>query len=332
MSSDPWRDIDPPSASRAVNAKRVDELGRWDFFWARDLDGRRLLILLFKCEVPATKLPTPKGLEVSVHPGDAEHPAMLVLALLDQAQADIFYRLCLDVIEATRGASTEVEALASAVGRTWRWHHLLRGGGDGRLTIEEQKGLIGELLVLDRELLPRIATPDAVAAWVGPTGTPKDFELGTLAVEAKARRGTAEPFVAISSEYQLDSHGLGTLFLHVTDLARGTAESDGAFSVTDLARRVSARVLALDPGSVELFEATLAASGFSRSDDYSDCLWLEVGTRLYQIGAGFPRVAADNLESGVSHVTYRISLVECERFAVSADAIGAALNGDADVR
>ena len=326
MISDPWNAIEPPSAAAAINAKRVDEQGRWDFFWARDLDRRRMLVLLFRCDYQSPKMPRPKGLDISIQAGNGDEPSMFMLTLLDQAQTDIFYRLCLDVISATAHSVSEDEALNTAIARSWRWHHLLRGGGDDRLTMEEQKGLIGELVVLEREVLPRMAAADAVTAWVGPLGTPKDFELGTLAIEAKARRGTAEPFVSISSEHQLDIHGLEVLLLHVTDLARGTAESAQAFSVSDLARKVGDRVSDLDPGSVQPFEAVLAASGFDWSDDYSDCLWLETGTRLYRVTEGFPRVAASELSTGVSHVTYRISLVDCESFMVTNDVIVSALN------
>lgn len=62
-----------------------------------------------------------------------------------------------------------------------------------RLSAEEQKGLIGELLVLERYLIPLFGPADATSAWVGPTGSPKDFECGRTAIEAKARRGAA-PF------------------------------------------------------------------------------------------------------------------------------------------
>lgn len=330
MISDPWSAIEPPSAATAIAARRVDERGRWDFFWGRDLDRRRLLLLVYRCADSSAKMPRPKGLDVHVNPAADANPAMLVWALADQAQAEIFYRLCLDIIAATVDATSEAEALDVAIMRTWRWHHLLRGGRDGRLSLEEQKGLIGELIVLERELIPRMPVGDAVTAWVGPLGTPKDFELGSVGIEAKARRGTAEPFVAISSEHQLDDQGLEMLLLHVTDLARSTSDTEGAFSLADLARRVADLVATGDPAAIQTFESTLAASGFSWSDDYSDVLWIETGTRLYRVVPGFPRIAAAQMAPGVGHVNYRISLVQCEQYAAEAGVLDAALNGATD--
>ena len=87
--------------------------------------------------------------------------------------------------------------------RTWRWHHLLRGGGSTLCyRLEEQKGLLGELLVLERPFCCLTSgASTAVAAWRGPLGSPKDFEIGRVAIEVKARRGGAiARHVAITSE------------------------------------------------------------------------------------------------------------------------------------
>ena len=81
--------------------------------------------------------------------------------------------------------------MSAALSRTWRWHHLLRGGRGTLLSPEEQKGLLGELFVLERLLLPRMDASSAVTAWRGPLGAPKDFEAARVAIEAKARRGGA---------------------------------------------------------------------------------------------------------------------------------------------
>ena len=53
--------------------------------------------------------------------------------------------------------------------------------------------MIGELLVLESVLLPHMEASAAVTAWRGPLGSPKDFEIGRVAIEVKARRGGATP-------------------------------------------------------------------------------------------------------------------------------------------
>jgi hypothetical protein len=56
-----------------------------------------------------------------------------------------------------------------------------------KLSVALLRGLIGELVVLERRVLPEFGPDDAVSAWTGPLGTPHDFQLPTgLKIEVKA--------------------------------------------------------------------------------------------------------------------------------------------------
>lgn len=255
---------------------------------------------------------------------------MLVLRLVESAHRDIFYRLCLDIVASAGNATTEHEAVNLFLARTWRWHHLLRGGGDGRLTTEEQKGLIGELIVLETLILPNLTVLDAVSTWRGPLGAPKDFEIGRVCIEAKARRGAATPYVAISSEYQLDVSGIDTLFLYVAELDQEQSAAKEGFTLTDIARRCRDTISSRDSGAVERFEALLTSTGFRWEDDYADTRWTQGRHHVYRIDGNFPAITAASCPAGISNVRYSLSLSECEPCRVKEDAISAALSGDAD--
>jgi hypothetical protein len=321
--SDPWKDLKPPEDSVQVTARRIDPAMPWNFFWGRATDGRYLLLLRHAAEASRERaLPALRGIELVDSTGD---DPMLIWALEDPAQRDIFHRLCSDIIDGSSGAASEKEAVAVAIARTWRWHHLLRGGSDGRLSAEQQKGLIGELVFLERYLLTLLPTSDAISSWHGPLDAPKDFEVAKLAIEAKARRGAAAPYVSISSEFQLDTSGVDKLYLYVIELAQAPEEAEGAFTVTDVAERVRQLVNAEDSGSLEPLESLLEAVGFQWTDDYSDSSWVEGNSRFFDVRPEFPRVAAPELRSGVSDLQYSISLHECEPFAVDAADVLAAL-------
>lgn len=317
---DPWEGLEPPPTADIINAKRVEAAHQWNFYWARSADRRCLLVLGHdQSASPRTRLPVIRGIEVSLSDPDGSGQRMLTLRLQDTGQRDIFHQLCLDIVESTRSARAEREAVELMLARTWRWHHLLRGGTSGRLSPEEQKGLIGELLVLERILLPELSAFDAVATWRGPLGAPKDFEIGRICVEAKARRGAAEPHILVSSEHQLDSSGLKALFLHVVDLSAATEESKDAFSVTDVASRLHQRIAGSDPAAADQFEALLVASGLDRQQDYSDFLWLKGPDRLFRIGEAFPAITPASFPTGVRSVRYSISLPDCEAWKCGDD-------------
>src|SRR4051812_27026056 len=174
MFEDPWLQLAVPDARNAVSAIRISETARWNFYWGRDSESRCLLILRHQCRA-VPRLPKLKGIDVLTEEGDSEGTDSLMLRLLDSAQRDIFYRLCLDIVEIASSGNSEQEAIALTVARTWRWHHLLRGGSSGLLSAEEQLGLMGELHVLDTYFLRLLSSVAALEAWRGPFGAPKDF-------------------------------------------------------------------------------------------------------------------------------------------------------------
>lgn len=318
MPENPWKDIEPPGIASSVKARRVDASLPWNFFWARGVDNAVFLTLSHDSEsAPAMPLPHLQDIEITLSPTDETGTRILALKLLDAGQQDIFLTLCLDIIASSAHAESEAEAVLLALTRTWRWRHLLRGGRSLLLSPEEQKGLIGELLVLERLLLPQLGAAAAVGAWRGPLDAPKDFEVGRVAIEAKAHRGGATPFVAITSEDQLDETGVDALFLYVVDLNEVPEGASEGLTVSEIADHVRERVFTLDPGAAGNLETLLSAAGLRAEDDYSPYRWLEGPSHLYRVTEGFPRIARIELRSGVSHVHYSVSLPECEPFVVA---------------
>lgn len=329
--SDPWADLRPPSAANKLNARRVDAASRWSFFWARSVDDRCLFVIEHDIESsPAGRLPRLQGIEVTHPDGPDGASRLLVFKLHDSLHRDLFYRLCQDILSCTVVAATEKEMVQVALSRTWRWHHLLRGGSDGRLTPEAQKGLIGELQVLERHLLRVLSARDAVMAWTGPLGAPKDFAVGQVGIEVKSRRGGTAPCVKINSETQLDDTGLVALFLIVTHHDRAPVDSGEGATLTDVVNRVRTTVHQLDVGMLERFENLLIAAGFRWADDYSDARWLEGPVNAFRVSAGFPRLAAPDIPAGVSAVSYTISMNECNAFSVDVKVLEQTIGGSSD--
>ena len=314
--NDPWKCLTPPSRAANVSAQRVDPELPWDVFWAVDADRNCLLILQHGKELQHRKLPRPRGLRVEAFTPSGEPYARIIIRLIDKEQREIFYRFCLDIIAATRHTKAQEEAVEQFLVRIWRWHRLLRSGRDGKLSDEEQKGLIGELGVLDRHLIPVLGAINAVKCWTGPLGSPKDFEIGKVCIEAKTRRIAAVPHVIISSEHQLDSSGINILFLHVTEVTPTVKDSSDAATVTQIAGEIRSKLERHDLAAVEIFEERLASTGFSWVDDYSDKLWLQGQEYLFEVRDRFPRVTPMMFPAGVGNLRYSISLSECAPFRV----------------
>lgn len=316
--ADPWKPISPPDQTSNVSGRRVDPKLSWRMFWAVDAEKNCLLMLQYNpVNKPENKLPKLRGLEVEIRTPETDEVSLLVIRLIDSEQREIFYRLCLDIISATRLANTEKEAVERFLARTWRWHRLLRVGKDGRLSSEEQKGLIGELEILRQVLIPVIGVQTSVKSWTGPLGAPKDFEIGRTCLEAKARRGAATPFVTISNEHQLDTNGVNSLILYVSEITAAGENDTNAATITQIAQMALQIIESLDMSMSELFEERLAATGFDWADDYSDQKWLRGPNHTYEVNEDFPRVTSNMYPSGVGNLRYSIFLPDCEPFRIN---------------
>jgi hypothetical protein len=312
---DPWKRLDPDEA------KRVDVAGRFDFFWVvLDAGMPGLMLRLPNLPQPLPRLPKLKNLVASFRPVSVG--SAFVLGLKERSQVEIFETLCRDVVEAGEAGADHDEALARALQRTRRWYHLLRGGKTNGLSVEEQRGLVGELAFL-RELVIAFGPNTAIEAWTGPTGSAKDFELIGSCVEVKARRVAAKPFVAISSEDQLADVEGSRLCLRVANVA--SAVLPEGQSLHDHVR-MTAEMFEEDGGAFEAWEETLYSTGYDPENEYDDRRWLLGRAAHYEVKEGFPRISSP-LAPGVENVRYAIALEACEPFRLEDELIDVIAKG-----
>ena len=304
---------DPWSKLTSGVIKRVNSVGKYDFFWVTIEDNMPALqFRLADRQGETTPLPKFKDLEVRYR--DLVGGRALVISLNDRSQIDLFEILCRDVVEAGEQATNKETALRRAIQRTRRWHHLLRGGALSGLSVEEQRGLVGELFVL-RELINVIGPEAAVEAWTGPSGTAKDFELRSVCIEVKSKRSAAKPSVRISSEDQLADVAGARLFLRIADVAsaikpQGQTLHDHVKETENLFEPASS--------AFDTWEGAIASVGYETTQDYEELRWKIVDAKSYEVVDGFPRIETP-LTQGVQAVKYSIALDACAPFEVRGD-------------
>lgn len=295
-------------------ARRVNKRGRHDFFWAVvENDNVALALVLPDDAERVLPLPKIKSLDIRYRKLGARDA--LLVALRDPEQVDLFINLCMDIVSAGEQGESPYEALDRTVRRTLRWHHLLRGGSLERLSVEEQRGLVGELQVLQL-LCAEVGAESAIEAWRGPEDGAKDFELHCMCIEVKARRGAARPQVQISSSDQLSDVAGADTFLLVHDV--DAAIKPEGMTLSDHVQVVENTFQSATLAAYGTWERLLAATGFDWSHDYSDRRWT-VGKRVaFRVEDGFPRIPSP-VTMGVLNVKYAIKLDACTAFTVEDD-------------
>jgi len=278
-----------------------------------------LVLQLRDLPTPAPDLPKLRNLEIRFQtlPGGP----ILYIRLKDNAQLELFETLCRDVMAAGEIAETEAEALERAIGRTFRWHYMLRGGRPEVLSEEAQKGLIGEIEVL-KLLIATLGAKSALAAWTGPSGAPKDFELKADCIEVKARRVASQPFVKITSEHQLADVPdrrlwLGVLAVDKVQRPHGRTLTEHVDEVTELLERT-------EPSAIMDWDIHLADAGYDVLHDYSAWRWIVTAPEFHAVAEGFPRIAAP-VPLGVSGLSYALALSACTPFRTSWENVRAML-------
>ncbi|TMU20382.1 PD-(D/E)XK motif protein [Halomonas sp. ATBC28] len=292
-------------------ARRVDKRGHHDFFWAV-VENNCVALALVLPDGANRVLPLPQIKSLDIRYRKLGARDALFLALRDQEQIELFASLCMDIVSAGEQGETPSDALDRTVRRTLRWHHLLRGGSSERLSVEEQRGLLGELQVLQL-LCTVIGEEAAIEAWRGPEDGAKDFELNGMCMEVKARRGASKPQVQISSADQLADVAGAEVFLLVHDVdaaikPEGMTLSDHVQVVEDIFKFASLTAYGT-------WERLLTATGFDWSHDFSDRRWIIGKRTAFRVEDGFPRIPLP-VPMGVLNVKYAVALDACAAFTV----------------
>lgn len=229
----------------------------------------------------------------------------LRLSLTQPALRPVFAGLCRDLVASTRHGVDSAAAAAAVLARLERWRSLLEGERDA-LSETALRGLIGELVVLERvmnEVLPPLA---AVEAWLGPLGSPQDFVLPSgRRIEVKAVTPEAGS-VRINGLAQLDA-GSGELILAVVRLARAGSEAAESVTAPRLVRRLRDR-LAAEPLALNEFDSRLAAAGWRDHESHDRTVVRVAVVEEHLVGPGFPRLVRGTVPAGVLDADYEIVL------------------------
>ena len=229
----------------------------------------------------------------------------LRLSIEGRTLQPVFAGLCRDIIVFTRTNVADDTAAAVILSRVDRWRRLLQGELRG-LSESELRGLIGELIVLETDLLPALPAIDAVTAWNGPFGAAQDFTLPTgQRIEAKALRRDASS-CRINGLRQLDP-GPDTLVLAVVRLDQTGADADGAITATRLVNRLRDQ-LAAEPFAQNEFDSRLAAAGWHEHPDHDRFAVRLLGIERHAVDSAFPRLIRATVPRGVLEADYEIAL------------------------
>jgi len=210
------------------------------------------------------------------------------------------------LVESSRNIQDPASAASIVLARFVRWQKLLERGQTGLLDEAVMRGLIGELLFLEKQVVPSRGLREAVNGWVGPTGAERDFRFPEHEYEVKTVR-TGANRVLISSAEQLDlpSKPLDLLIVLLDDAEPETHPE--AFTPLDIVGRLR-EAMESDPAALEAFESRLMDAGFVLREEYGERAYIFRQFRMFRVSEGFPAIRRSQLPAGIGKVVWELEI------------------------
>lgn len=306
-----WADLASARHSMSgMDRRRLDAQAAVDvfacIFWPR---GRSGLFVEGDGHVAdlATRVPRCRGVRVALEEyggGGQPERTRLAVVLEEERLREIFAVLSADLVNAIVAEPSSAAALQRCIDRLCMWQGLFDRIAPEGLSEERQRGLFGELVVLDQLLLTSGDLLDGVVAWIGANSAPQDFRRGGLAIEVKTSLAKRHAKIMISNEKQLDERPHDRLVLASVRLDE--SELHGV-SLPDLVAQVRLR-LAGDEPAARLFDERLMLADYLdvHAPLYEGRRYRVASTRWFHVEGEFPRLTEANLPAGVGDIHYSI--------------------------
>lgn len=234
----------------------------------------------------------------------------LHIYLLDNDLKDIFTLFIENILDEISNCKTENEAIIKTLNVFLRWKKLFENIPSHCLTIEQQKGLIGELLFLNC-LIDNKTTEQAINSW---TSTERDFEakdfiIGSTGIEIKFT-SASHPKIQISNEKQLDSDNLDFLFLVFYEAEAVKENGISLNSIIEQTRtKIKSDIL------LDLFNSKLTLNNYFDLDSENYKTMFSIKNIFhFHVTENFPKITKKQISIGIFDTTYSIEISAIESY------------------
>lgn len=300
---------------------RIDEIRHLNCFAATNhITGQHLYIMAVanNVTIPELKNYRFKGVEIYTVQSETENKCELYIYLLDNDLKDIFSLFIQNILEEIEQSVTESEGIKTTLNVVSKWKKLFDKINFNGLSLEQQKGLIGELLFLNILLDNKKTITNAVSYWTGAEQDfqAKDFTLGSVGVEVKFT-SSKQPSIKVSNERQLDAANLSELFLI---LYSTEAVKDNGISLNSIVDQTRQKISTEEERSV--FNAKLQMNGYFDEDkEHYGRMYSLQRTFLFKVTSDFPKIVKGKLPLGIYDISYSIEISAVENFIVEPETI-----------
>lgn len=232
----------------------------------------------------------------------------IIISQSKDYDSGIFEIIANDITDQLEKISIQKKMISCLSDTLSKWKKFFALNSDVVMPEQLQEGLYGELLVLKKLIFS--FGDEAVSFWSGADMETHDFYVNGSAIEVKTTSAKSNEKIRISSEHQLNPKDVeNTLFLYVNMVRK--SRSDG----TTLPDIIKAIYNGLSEPYRSLFEEKLFKYGYIPScEDQYTLGFHQRSYQTYKVEDNFSNIVPDNLDKGISEVTYSLDLNACVDF------------------
>ena len=296
---------------------RIDEIPHLNCFAATNhITGQHLYIMSVSKIVSIPELKNYHFKGVQIFTIEAGNYIELNIYLLDNDLKDIFSLFIQNILEDIQKSVSENEALTTTLNVVSKWKKLFDKINFNGLSLEQQKGLIGELLFFNYALNNGKTSGSVLNAWTGPEFEAKDFTFGSFGIEIKFT-SAKQARIKVSNERQLDAENLSELFLVLYSTEQ---VKENGFSLNSLVEQTRLKILTEVERNV--FNGKLQLIGYYDDDrDYYGKMYSLKKTFAFVVPSEFPKIIKKQLPLGIYDTSYSIEISAIESFIIEPENI-----------
>ena len=297
---------------------RIEDIPHLNCYAATNhITGQHLYIMSVSKNVEIPELKNYRFKGVEIFPVETDDFCELNIYLLDNDLKDIFSLFIQNILEDIAESVTENEAVTKTLNVISKWKKLFDKINFNGLSIEQQKGLIGESLFINHLLDHQKSSSTILNGWTGPDFEDKDFVFGATGIEIKLT-SSKYPKLKITNEGQLDAQNLNELFLILY-----TVEDvkENGFTLNSLIDQIQEK-LSANIDELKFFNERLMLLGYFEDDkEHYNKMYSLKKIYTYSVSEEFPKIIKSQLPIGVYNTSYFIELSAVENFSVEMEEI-----------
>jgi hypothetical protein len=313
-SNNPWLSLKTPKDKTYFSTRRITKVTEHEFFWIKSYkDEKGILLNLNKQATNLKNFPHFKNLFFRL----IKNKMTFTLFLNKDVENDKFYLLCCNIIHCCINLKlNDTDKIIKKISDTLKdWELIFEKKLDNSLTLSNELGLLGELLVLKDIIIKNTDIKTGINSWRGPHGDHQDFSYRNYLFEVKTKLNSSKNTISISSLEQLDNFH-ASIYIILNSMSICEEQQKGSVSL-DLIINDILNILNGFNFERDVFLSKLLLIGINVYQTINHQSYMLTDREIYYVNDDFPKITRTNVSSSISKANYEININDLAGFTKS---------------